>query len=208
MNNIDDSQFIVETDQIKKAINFINVIDNAKFRLLIQRIVQKLHLTNETYFKEDEIEKLENSLEINLENLNLIINFIEFVYLQSAYFTIKPNQLEEKLNNLKLNEEKTLLILELWKENAKEIVDKIRETKSISYKKLVDIRWRLNLQLASDLKSKQKLTNALVEFQIARDSNDVSSDKENVLVEFTRDELYDFFLKFDIIQKQLDNLNA
>ena len=212
MSNIDDSQFIVETKQIRTAIELINEIENVKFRLLIQRIVQKLHLSNESYFKEDEIEKLETSFDLNLEKINLIINFIEFVFLQSAYFSIKPNQLEIKLKNLKLEEEKSMLIIEFWKDNAKDIIDKIRETKSISYKKLVDIRWRLNLQLASDLKSKQKLTNALVEFQIAKDSN-LSEEKakgstENVLVEFTRDELYDFFLKLDIIQNQLDNLNA
>jgi hypothetical protein len=206
MSTIDDNQFIVETEQIKKAIKFINNIDTSKFRLLIQRIVQKLHLANETYFKEEEIEKLEKSFELTAENINLIINFIEFVFLQSAYFTIKPNQLEGKLSNLKLDEDKSLLIIEFWKENAKDIVDKLRETKSISHKKLIDIRWRLNLQLASDLKAKQKLTNALIEFQVDKDSSDDT--KENVIVEFTRDELYDFFLKLDIIQKQLDNLNA
>ena len=195
MSTIDDSQFIVETEQIKKAIRFINGIENSKFRLLIQRIVQKLHLKTETYFKDEEIEKLEKSFELSAENINLIISFIEFVFLQSAYFTIKPNHLEVKLSNLKLDEEKSLLIIEFWKENAKDIVDKIRETKSISHKKLIDIRWRLNLQLASDLKAKQKLTNALIEFQV--DKEDSSDSKENVIVEFTRDELYEFFLKLD-----------
>ena len=213
MSNVDDNQFIVETEQIKTAIKFINGIENTKFRLLIQRIVQKLHLANDAYFKEEEIEKLENSLELSKENINLLISFIEFVFLQSAYFTIKPNHLETQLSNLKLDEEKSALVIEFWKENAKEIVDRIRETKSISHKRLADIRWRLSLQLASDSKSKQKLTNALIEFQINSDSNSSEdkkndSKKENVIVEFTRDELYDLFLKLDIIQKQLDNLSA
>ena len=199
-------EFIVETPQISKSIALLNRIEDlAKLRLLLQRIIQKLHLTNEQYFKEEELTKLESSFEIKSEELASIIDIIEFIYLQSAYTLIKTNVLHQELQRLNLNNDTSILFCEIWKDNYKEIVEKFRETRTISYKKLVDIKWKLQIQLASDAKSRQKSTNALIEFNV---SNNSDKTKDNFLVEFTKDELYDFYLKLETIQKQIDNLNA
>lgn len=93
---------------------------------------------------------------------------------------------------------------------------------------LVDVNWRLHLELASSAEAKPKLPNAL--FELAVSSKDkartevqrISSapfspspipppppsqaDADRVQMEFTHAELYDFYNKLEMIQKQLDQL--
>ena len=197
--------FIIETQQIKKSIELINCIDNEKFNLLLTRVASKIHSNFES-FKQEEIEKLKTSLEVNDENINQIIDILEFILLQAAYHIIKPNNLLNQLLKINVNEEKSNLIAEIWKINGKEIIDKIRQSKTISFNKLKNINWRLNLQMATNLKSKQKIPNALFSFQV-QDSLAKNNDK-SVLVEFDREGLYDLLNNLETIQKQIDALNG
>lgn len=197
--------FIIETQQIKKSIELINCIDNEKFNLLLTRVASKIHSNFES-FKQEEIEKLKTSLEVNDENINQIIDILEFILLQAAYHIIKPNNLLNQLLKINVNEDKSNLIAEIWKINGKEIIDKIRQSKTISFNKLKNINWRLNLQMATNLKSKQKIPNALFSFQV-QDSLAKNNDK-SVLVEFDREGLYDLLNNLETIQKQIDALNG
>lgn len=197
-------EFIVETVQIKKAITLINGLENEKFPLLIQRITQKLHSTEETSFKKEELEKLEKSFQLSNEDCRLVIDILEFIYLQAAYELIKPNVLYANLENISMSEEKSVAISELWKESGKEIVDRIRETKSLFANRLVDIKWRLNLNVATDSSSKQKNPMALFEFKL--ESNQSKEDK--VQIEFSKDQLYSFYEQLEVMQKQIDALNG
>jgi len=199
-------EFIVETQQIKRAVEIINKIEDGKFPLLLQRITLKIHSQSESSFKQDEIEKLESSLELSNENVLLIIDILEFVYLQAAYELIKSANLRAHLLKIRLDESKVNAIVGVWQESGKEILDKIRVNKTISFKQLKTIKWRLNLQLATDLKTKQKLPNALFEFAINENQNRDS--QKQVHVEFSRDQLYEFLTKLETIQKQIDGLNA
>jgi hypothetical protein len=194
------SEFIGETEQIKKAVELINSIENEKIPLLLQRIALKAHSTKEASFKQEEIEKLEKSLNLSNKDILLVIDILEFIFLQAAYELIKPAQLESQLSKLNFTEEKLNSICSVWRENGKEIIENIRQIKTISFNRLTNIKWRLNLQLASDLKTKQKLPNAIFEFNL--------SDNSNVQVEFSKDELYDFFSKLEVIQKQIDALSS
>ncbi len=201
-----NEEFIVETQQIKRAVEIINKIEDDKFPLLLQRITLKIHSQTESSFKQEEIEKLESSLELSNENVLLIIDILEFIYLQAAYEIIKPANLRANLLKIRLDESKVNAIVGVWQENGKEILDKIRINKTISLKQLKAIKWRLNLQLATNLKTKQKLPNALFEFAINENQNRDS--QKLVHVEFSRDQLYEFLSKLETIQKQIDGLNA
>ncbi|CAF0759596.1 unnamed protein product [Brachionus calyciflorus] len=200
-----NSEFIVETEQIKRAVDIINRIDTERFPLLLQRIALKIHSQTEASFKQDEIEKLEKSLDLSNEEIVLVIEILEFIFLQSAYELVKPGVLFTQLTKIRLNEDKANSIGETWKEQGKEIIERIRQSKAIFSRRLKNIKWRLNIQLASDLKSKQKIPNALFEFNISGSSTQPND--QSVQVEFNRDQLYDFFLKLETIQKQIDSLS-
>lgn len=196
--------FIVETFQITKAIELINNIETDRFMLLIQRIVSKLHSTVEYSFKPEELEKLEKSFGLTNENINLVIDILEFIFLQAAYEIAKPAYLLTSLIKIKLSEEKSNCIVELWKENAKDILEKIRQNKTISNQRLKTIKWRLSLNLATDYKTKQKNPTALFDFNV---SSQIKGD-QSVQVEFNKEQLYDFFSKLEQIQMQIDALNG
>jgi hypothetical protein len=197
--------FIIETQQIRKSIELINSIEYEKFQLLLTRIASKIHSNFES-FKQEEIEKLKASLEVNDENITQIIDILEFILLQAAYQLIKPNNFLNQLLKLKVNEDKSNLIVDTWKTNGKDIIDKIRQSKTISFNKLKSINWRLNLQMATNLKSKQKSPNALFSFQI---QDSFGKNNENsILAEFDREGLYELLNSLETIQKQIDALNG
>lgn len=199
------SEFIVETEQIKKAVQIINEIGTDKFPLLLQRIALKIHSDTEASFKQDEIEKLEKSLELSNDDILLVIQILEFIFLQSTYEVIKPQNLTVHLTKINLNEEKVNSIVDTWKEHGKEIIEKIRQNKAIFSRRLMNVKWRLNIQMANNMKSKQKLPNALFEFNISGSST--KPEDEIVQIEFNKEQLYDFFLKLETIQKQIDSLS-
>ncbi|OQV15915.1 hypothetical protein BV898_10011 [Hypsibius exemplaris] len=68
-------------------------------------------------------------------------------------------------------------------------------------KQLTDVNWKLNLQLAHAKMASTKEQSALIEFSLT-DQNGPSS----LVVEFTKEELSDFFSKLEQMQSQLDAL--
>ncbi|RNA22067.1 COMM domain-containing 10-like [Brachionus plicatilis] len=199
------SEFIVETEQIKKAVQLINEIGTEKFPLLLQRIALKIHSATEVSFKQEEIEKLEKSLELSNENVLLVIEILEFIFLQSTYEVIKAQNLAVNLAKISLNEDKVTAIAEAWKEHGKEIIEKIRQNKAVFSRRLLNVKWRLNIQMANSMQTKQKTPNALFEFNISGSS--AQPEDDTVQVEFNKEQLYDFFLKLETIQKQIDTLS-
>ena len=160
------SEFIIETVQIQNAVELINDIENDRFLLLLQRIILKLHSSYEFSFKQEELEKLEKSLSLPKKSIQLVIDILEFIFLQAAYELVKPAFLQTSMAKIKLTEEKLNSIEEVWKENGKYILEKIRQHKAISNQRLQTIKWRLNLNLATDFKIKQKNPITLVTHQI------------------------------------------
>ncbi|XP_065944582.1 COMM domain-containing protein 10 [Magallana gigas] len=193
---------LVATTAIKKAVVLINELDTSKFPLLLTRILSKLHLKDERTFSEEEEEKLESSLSLTDGDLELVIHTLEFILHQAAYHTAKPGLLGQQLQQIELEEEKVKVIVDAWKNAAADVVTKLRQ-RTITPKRLEEINWRLNLQMAQSNKSKMKLPNAMFELKI----NDEDSEaKEKIRFEMTHDELYSFYNQLETIQKQLDNL--
>ncbi|XP_022329094.1 COMM domain-containing protein 10-like [Crassostrea virginica] len=193
---------LVATSAIKRAVVLINELDTTKFPLLLTRILSKLHLKDERTFSEEEEEKLQSSLSLADSDLELVIHTLEFILHQAAYHTAKPGVLGQQLQQIELEEEKINVIVEAWKNTAADVVSKLRQ-RSINPRRLEEIKWRLNLQMAQSNKSKMKLPNAMFELQV---NNEDSEDKEKVRFEMTHEELYSFYNQLETIQKQLDNL--
>ncbi|XP_012942446.1 COMM domain-containing protein 10 [Aplysia californica] len=188
---------------IKRAVTLINGLDVNKFPLLLSRILQKLHLKEERTFSEEEEEKLQGALDVSSNELELILETLEFILQQAAYHTAKPAVLGEQLRQLELQEDKVNKIVEAWTNGARDLVQKLKE-RTVHSKQLDSVNWRLNLQMAQGSQSKMKLPNAL--FQLGVKDED-SGKMENIKLEFTHDELYQFYNQLETIQKQLDNIS-
>lgn len=191
------------TPAIKKAVILINELDSSKFPLLLTRILQKIHLKDERTFSEEEETKLQGVLELPPPDLELIIQTLEFFLHQAAYHTAKPGVLSQQLNQLDINEDKVAAIVEAWANSAREVVQKLRK-QTIVPDQLEAINWRLNLQMAQSMKTKMKMPNAMFELDV---KNENKEQHQKIRMEFTHDELYQFYNQLESIQKQLDSLS-
>ncbi|GFR32445.1 COMM domain-containing protein 10 [Trichonephila clavata] len=185
--------------RIQNAVTFINDLDSSKFPLLLTRILQKIHLKEEVFTKEESA-KLEISLSVDQEQLKLILQTLTFIFQQAAYHLAKPAVLSQQLQLLDINGEKVSTIVQAWVSNAKTVIDKLKR-KTITSKQLSDVNWELRLQTAQSSMSKLKNPVGLIE--LALDSNEKV---EKLQMEFSHKELYSFYNQLETVQSQLDAL--
>ncbi|GFU30792.1 COMM domain-containing protein 10 [Nephila pilipes] len=189
----------VKSARIQKAVALINGLDSSKFPLLLTRILQKLHLKEEIFTKEESA-KLQISLSVDQEQLKLILQTLTFIFQQAAYHLAKPAVLTQQLQLLDINGEKISTIAQAWISNAKTVIDKLKK-KTIAPKQLSNVNWELRLQSAQSSMSKLKNPIGLVE--IILDSNEKV---EKLQMEFSHKELYSFYNQLETVQSQLDAL--
>lgn len=189
----------VKSARIQRAAALINELDSSKFPLLLSRILQKIHVKEEVFTKE-ECSKLEISLSVDQEQLRLILQTLTFIFQQAAYHVAKPAVLSQQLQQIEINEEKVSTIVQAWVNNAKNVVEKLKK-KTIASKQLSDVNWELRLELAQSSLSKLKTPVGLVELTL-----ESQNEPEKLLMEFSHQELYSFYNKLEVIQSQLDAL--
>ncbi|XP_030049372.1 COMM domain-containing protein 10 isoform X2 [Microcaecilia unicolor] len=190
------------TASIKKAVSLMNAIDPGKFPRLLSRILQKLHLKTERSFTEEEEEKLQTAFSLEKNDLQLLLETIAFILEQAVYQNVKPLVLQQQLENIHLNTDKAEAFSSLWAVSGQETVEKIRQ-RILAPKKLETTSWQLNLQMAQSTQAKMKSPRAVLKLGI---SNEDSKNLENVFVEFSHEELLEFYNKLETIQAQLDSL--
>ncbi|XP_065836566.1 COMM domain-containing protein 10-like [Oscarella lobularis] len=193
-----------ETPSLKRAVDLINELDDAKFPSLIARIVQKLHLRDEKAFSDEEEAKLQAVLGLEAKDLELILETAAFFLEQAAYYSSKPTILNQQLQKIHLSDTKAAAIVKAWSTTAKDVLDRLKQ-KSFYPKQLDDVNWRLNLQMGQSTKSKTKIPNALFEFDVKSDGE--GQDVERVRTEFTHEELFSFYKQLETVQDQLDSLS-
>ncbi|XP_047730885.1 COMM domain-containing protein 10 isoform X3 [Prionailurus viverrinus] len=79
----------------------------------------------------------------------------------------------------------------------------VLETISFILEQLETVGWQLNLQMAHSAQAKLKSPQAVLQLGV---SGEDSKSMEKVLVEFSHQELFDFYNKLETIQAQLDSL--
>lgn len=193
------AQLFVKSQKIQKAVALINDLDGSKFPLLLLRILQKIHLKEEIFTKEEE-GKLMVALSVDPQQLELILETLTFFFEQATYYLAKPAVLTQQLQALGLNEEKVSGIVQAWISNARNIADKLKK-RTVASKQLVDVNWQLRLQLAQASLQKMKCPMAVIELILNSNDGD-----EKLQMEFTHDKLYALYNQLEVIQSQLDAL--
>lgn len=187
---------------MKKAVSLINAIDIGRFPRLLTRILQKLHLKAESSFSEEEEEKLQVAFSLEKQDLHLVLETISFILEQAVYHNVKPAALQQQLENIHLRQDKAEAFVNTWSSMGQETVEKFRQRILAPYK-LETVGWQLNLQMAHSAQAKLKSPQAVLQLGV---NNEDSKSLEKVLVEFSHEELFDFYNKLETIQAQLDSL--
>uniref|UniRef100_UPI00398EA3D7 COMM domain-containing protein 10 isoform X1 n=1 Tax=Pristiophorus japonicus TaxID=55135 RepID=UPI00398EA3D7 len=209
---------VKETQSIKQALVLINGIDTGKFPRLLSRILQKLHLKDEHSFNEEEKEKLQAALSLEKQDLHLVLETVSFILEQAAYYNMKPAALQQQLENVHLNQEKSEAFALAWTNMGQDIVEKLRQN-TFAPKKLENIGWCLNLEMGQSTQAKMKSPHAILELGVNSEDSEVQGqisnfqvfpklnlNTEKIFVEFNHGELLEFYNKLETIQAQLDSL--
>lgn len=195
-----------ETDILISAISTFNKVDPGKFPLLITRVLQRYHVSEyKQIFSVEEMVKLEASFGLKREELQLLLDGVKFVVDKAAYFVLKPASLSKELMDIGLEEERATAFSQGWTNLGKAVIERLKKKKFFPVQ-LEDINWRLNLQLGQSFQSRQKISNAIFQLDLS-DESKPTGEKEEVTVEFSREELYSFYEELEKIQGQLDSLS-
>ncbi|KAJ8401626.1 hypothetical protein AAFF_G00379430 [Aldrovandia affinis] len=197
------ASIIKETQSIKEAVTHINAIDLNKFSRLLTRILQKLHLKAERSFTEEEEEKLQSALSLEKQALNLVLETVSFILEQAVYHNVKPASLKQQLESIHLHPDKVDALSQAWGSTGPDTIEKFRQ-RIFAPKKLEHVGWQLNLQMAQSTQAKLKSPQAVLELGIS--SSEEAESAEKLFVEFSHQELLEFYNKLETVQAQLDSL--
>ncbi|XP_060787876.1 COMM domain-containing protein 10 isoform X2 [Neoarius graeffei] len=194
---------VKETQSIRDAVTFINSIEVNKLSRLLSRILQKLHLKGERSFSEDEEQKLQTALALEKQALHLVLETSSFLLEQAVHHNIKPASLKQQLENIHIAPDKAEAFSQAWATAGPDVVEKIRQT-IFAPKKLEHVGWQLNLQMGQSSQAKQKEPHAVLDLGVREEEQ--SEHLQKIPVEFTHQELLEFYNKLEMIQAQLDSL--
>jgi hypothetical protein len=190
------------TASVKKAIIIINDLDSSKYSRILTRVLQRIHLKEERIFSEEEEGKLQSVFGLDIKDVQLLIEVTTFILEQAAYHLAKPDTLSKQLQSLGLEEDKCSLFSQAWTSQSKSVIERLRN-RTFYPKQLESVNWRLNLSMAQSSQSKLKQPNA--QFELGVRDGEIT---EKVRMEFTHEELYQFFTQLESVQEQLDSLST
>lgn len=87
----------------------------------------------------------------------------------------------------------------VWQEQALGLVTKLRGRSIAGPKSLASVNWKLQMQMGQRHRSKLNAPSAILDLAF--------SDGDTLAMEFSHDELRDFFGKLERVQAQLDSLS-
>ncbi|XP_026855552.1 COMM domain-containing protein 10 isoform X1 [Electrophorus electricus] len=197
------ASIVKDTQSIREAVTYINAVDSSKFSRLLSRILQKLHLKGERSFSEDEEQKLQTALALEKQALHLVLETTSFLLEQAVYHNVKLPSLKQQLENIHVSPDKAEAFCQAWASAGPDMVEKIRQ-RIFAPKKLEHIGWQFNLQMARSSQAKLKAPHAVLDLGVQ--DEDKLECQQNIFVEFSHQELLEFYNKLEMIQAQLDSL--
>jgi len=134
---------------------------------------------------------------------------------KAAYHTIRPGALPEVLAESGLDEAHAQVLAEVWQRRASELIAKLKENSMGGPLTLRSSQYRLHLVIGDGNLTQLQDPSAIFEFELSGSSAGRSSNSaflggpeaERLALEFSHQELYNFFSKLDRIQGQLDALS-
>ncbi|XP_029821300.1 COMM domain-containing protein 10 [Manacus vitellinus] len=174
----------------------------ADSRRLLSRLAPEVHLKAESTFSEEEEEKLQIAFSLEKQDLHLVLETISFILEQAVYHNLKPVSLQQQLQSIHLDQDKAEAFATAWAAAGQDTIEKFRQ-RVLTPQKLETIGWQLNLQMAESKQAKLKSPQAVLELGV---SNEDSKNLKKVFVEFSHQELFEFYNKLETIQAQLDSL--
>ncbi|KAM9965253.1 hypothetical protein ACTFIW_005065 [Dictyostelium discoideum] len=195
------------TKRFNDSIELINKLETPRFQKILTRVVNKIGHKNERIFTESEENILQNLFKITSLEFKGILECCSFIFEQTAYYSLSPNNLVNQLKKTMLNDDKTSCFQSVWEDNSEPVLNFLR-TQSIAPLQLNEIGWRLHYQMSSSTAIKRNAS-AIMElnFNNNNNNNDNNNNKnDKMILEFNKEQLLEFYNKLESIQEKLDTL--
>ncbi|KAF7990075.1 hypothetical protein HCN44_009018 [Aphidius gifuensis] len=194
------SSWITITPRLEQGLEIVEKIDSGKFRIFVNKICQSFYSsTTGKIFNTEEEEKLQTSLKIDQDELNLLIDTVTLIYSQAAFNTVKPGVMESFMkSSFSISHDKITIFVNSWMTHAKNIIDNLKK-KSIFPTQLEDVNWSLNVQASTSDDPNVSKPVALIQLGLRN-----ADKKERVTVEFDKKSLTELYQGLEKIQQQLD----
>jgi hypothetical protein len=196
------SLFVI-TERLSDALAMGDSIPPQRLHGLLKRIVQKL-TTKEKNFSATEEEQLQDLFDMALQDLRSFLNASAYIFQQATFYGCSPSKLKVQLGETNLSPEQVEVFVTTWETYGPAVLKQMRDC-PFGPKSLQQVDWEYRHTLASGTSSHGGDAKCLLEFSL----QDVDSGNNSFFnAEFTRDELYDFFVKLETIQNQLDMMSS
>nr|XP_021148268.1 COMM domain-containing protein 10 isoform X3 [Columba livia] len=127
-------------------------------------------LQGESSFSEEEEEKLQIAFSLEKQDLHLVLETISFILEQAVYHNLKPASLQQQLQSIHLDQDKTEAFASAWAAAGQETIEKFRQ-RVLTPQKLETIGWQLNLQMAESMQAKLKSPQAVLELGMSNEDS-------------------------------------
>mmetsp|Transcript_156771 Transcript_156771/g.380773 ORF Transcript_156771/g.380773 Transcript_156771/m.380773 type:complete len:223 (-) Transcript_156771:54-722(-) len=206
------------TSRFKEAVGVINGVAADKFPLVLVRVIRKLHLKAERIFSDAEEAQLMALLSLSSAALHTALECASYVLEQAAYRNSGVDALASELKAAGFSDAHVASFQRVWGSEGRGFMDKLRARSLGGPLVLSATKWQMSLQLGSSGASRAKDTSALFEFSLAHADDAAASAAaggsapapeaaSRFKLEFSGDQLYDFFARLEQVQEQLDALS-
>uniref|UniRef100_T1JK68 COMM domain-containing protein n=1 Tax=Strigamia maritima TaxID=126957 RepID=T1JK68_STRMM len=146
----------------------------------------KIHLKDERVFSQDEETKLQSSLSLKREELQSVLDELEYILREISYEIAKPDRVLKQLELVRLDRTKSNAVVDAWTSRAKTVIANLRQT-HVEPKQLDSVNWRLNLAMGQSTRTKLKQPIAHMDLGI---NDERTKRTDHVFLEFNQQELF------------------
>lgn len=192
--------------RFKTAINLLNHADLKKLERIASTVITRLgNNKDESVFTDAENEQLRAMLDVNAEDLDIIVSGCSYIWDQAAFYNLTADKLASQLQEHSMSDAAVNVFGSVWAASKLAFINKLRSYTFGAPKVLSDVDWQLKLTTSHQDLSKTKVCNSVLNLQLS-DAND-SSKVDNILLEFSKEQLYELFNQLETVQSQLDHIS-
>ena len=176
------------------------------FPKVVKRIIAKMSVKNARIFSDEELAKLVEAFSLTTPELNDCLGALHYALSQAAYSSLKPAVLAATLTAAQMAADHAAAMSDAWEKEGAGVIKRLRDASVMGAPKvMLSTDWSLSINMASSTVSDTKAASARFEMDLARPNG--GGEEETLAVEFSHEELYEFFKKLEKVQSQLDDLN-
>jgi hypothetical protein len=186
------------TEKLSQSISLINDLELKTLYQLLHVVVLSTSSSSNTILSHKENEFLSSFDE-------QVLSGVKYIFETALYTSMNPDKLYNGLIELDMSEDRAEIFRVIWQEQGRTVVAKARE-REMGPQILSSFSWRLQLHMSEQNLSKLTAPNCLFQFNLKNDTFISDNKEEELVVEFSQDDMYSFFQNLETIQAQLDEL--